>query len=72
MSSVNTCKREALKAQTGLDEHLNTMELVYLQNNGATSNNLNDAWKEVLIQQGITPGHITTMMYQWLGTLGEG
>ena len=70
MSQVNTCKYEALKSITGLDLQLNDMYLVYLQSNGATSGNLNDAESEMLISQGMVPSQRNQMWNELLISLG--
>lgn len=70
MTHVNDARRSALQTQTGLDKPIMDMELAYLQHHGATANNLTDAWREVLIGQGVTPGPINDMLFEWLGSLG--
>ena len=46
MSQINDCKLNALTAAFGKGQ-LNDLMLKFLQANGATSNNINDAWLEV-------------------------
>ena len=41
--NTTQCKYDSLKTQTGLDEQIMDMLLVYYQNNGATSENIDDA-----------------------------
>lgn len=53
MSQVNDCKYNALSAVFG-SGHINDLILKFLQANGATSNNINDAWSEVF-GGGVTP-----------------
>ncbi len=53
MSQVNDCKYNALSAVYG-SGHINDLMLKFLQANGATSNNINDAWSEVF-GGGVTP-----------------
>lgn len=51
MSTLADARFEALRG-LGLAGATNDMLLKWLQNNGATSNSLPDAWKEFLIAQG--------------------
>lgn len=71
--SRGTAKYNALQAQ-GFTGHINGMTLGWLQANGATSDNLPDAWKEMLTTQlGITMAdaeHRSDMWFDVLGILG--
>ena len=49
------CEFTRLRA-AGYTGSLMDMELAWLQNNGATSNQLGDAWMEFLVVQGFTTG----------------
>jgi len=49
------CEFDALRT-AGYTGSLQDMELAWLQNNGATSNQLGDAWEEFLAAQGFTTG----------------
>jgi len=46
---------------------LNERRLAYFKNQGATSDNYNDAQKEFLLAEGQQPGHIDDMWYSYLG-----
>lgn len=46
MSQINDCKHEALTL-AGFEGAVNEQELAWLQSQGATSNQLNDAWLQV-------------------------
>ena len=66
----NDCKHQALVTMTGFYGSQAELTLLWLQNNGATSNALNDAWSEYLDLQGVTAGHVNDRWYAWLGSLG--
>lgn len=70
MAQLNDCRHEALVAQFGAG-HVNDLLLLWLQANGATSNQINGAWHEMLIAQGIArPFQISDGWYALLGSLG--
>lgn len=51
--------------------HIDDLEIAYLQAEGATSDNVNDAWREVLTVKGFTTGNFNTDLYAYLGSLGH-
>lgn len=68
-SNTNDSIFNALGDQ-GFTGHINDRLLAYYRANGATSKNINDAEREMLLAQGATPGHIDDMWFQILGDLG--
>jgi len=58
----------ALIAQ-GFTGHINQMLLAWLQDSGATSDQLTDAWLEMLAVLGF-PGQRNTAWFDFLGSLG--
>ena len=46
------------------------LTLLWLQNNGATSNAIMDAWSEYLDLQAAPAGQVNDRWYAWLGGLG--
>jgi len=72
MSQLNDCKHTALVTQHGAG-HTNDLLLLWLQANGATSPQINDAWHEMLVVQGaVAPFHINDAWHEWLTTNGYG
>lgn len=70
MPQVNDCRHSALVSQFG-SGHVNDLMLLWLQANGATSNHINDAWREMLIAQNVIPPfQINDGWYALLGALG--
>lgn len=70
MSSLNDCRHKALVDMFGAG-HINGLTLKWLQDNGATSNSLPDAWMEMLAANGATPPfHRNDAWYALLGTMG--
>ena len=68
MSQITDAKHSALIAQ-GFTSQINEMLLAWLQDTGATSGNLADAWLEVIILNGHPPQR-NTGWYELLGALG--
>ena len=62
-NTLNDCRFTALRDQ-GFTGQTNDMLLQWLQDNGATSDCLPDAWLEMLIAQGATPAHRNDMWYE--------
>lgn len=69
MAHINDAKYTALGAQ-GYTGNINERELKWLQANGATSHQLNDARREFLRAQGINASNINDGFYELLGDLG--
>lgn len=70
MPTLNDCRLTALVGMFGAG-HVNDLLLLWLQANGATSSNLNDAWYEMLVaHQIVTPFHRNDAWYELLGSLG--
>lgn len=69
MSQLNDLQYQTLGI-AGFTGNLNERELAWLQANGATSDNLNQAWYELLTTALSRDGQITEMRYEWLETLG--
>lgn len=71
MPSLVDCRYQALLDQGFGPGHVNEMLLGWLQLNGATSDNINDAWIQMLESQGIVPPvNKTDGWYELLGLLG--
>ena len=69
MTIQTTDARYAALVAQGFTGHINEMLLAWLQDSGATSDQLTDAWAEMLTVQGFT-GHRTDTWYNFLGGLG--
>lgn len=68
-NQINDCKYLVLSALYG-EGHINDLYLKYLQANGATSSNLNDAEYQFLIAQGVDAGQRNDMWAQGLRLFG--
>lgn len=68
MTTLNDARFQALLDQ-GFTGATNDMMVPWLQLNGATSSNINDAWLEMLVFQGFS-GHRNDAWYALLGSLG--
>lgn len=66
---ITDLKFDALRAQ-GHTGAVSEMMLAWLQADGATSNKLNDAWREMLTSKGFTTGNNNDDWYALLGSLG--
>lgn len=69
MGNINSDMFSALGAQ-GFTGSISDRLLAYYRANGASSRNIDDALREMLIAQGATPAHVNDMWYQVLGGLG--
>ena len=69
MPTITDARFDALRAQ-GFTGATNDLLLQWLKANGATSNALPDAWKEMLEAQGYTYGSRNDSWYALLGDLG--
>ena len=70
MPSLIDCRHDALVGMFG-PGHVNDLMILWLQANGATSPQLNDAWYEMLVAQGaIEPFQINDGWYGLLGGMG--
>lgn len=69
MSQLNDCRFDSLVAQ-GFSGTTNDMLLDWLQSNGVSAVQLNDAWYEFLVAQGMTVATYNDMKFEWLGSLG--
>ncbi len=65
MSNANDCLNEI----TGPGQ-INELKLKHYRDNGAISNNLNDAEYEYLLAQGVSKKHISDMWHEFLKTKG--
>ena len=65
---INEVRYTALVAQ-GFTGQINQMILAWLQDSGATSDQLTDAWGEMLAVLGF-PGQRNTAWFDFLGSLG--
>jgi hypothetical protein len=61
---------EKYSALGGPPSHIDDLEIAFLQANGATSDNVNTAWREYLTARGFTTGNYNTDMFAYLGSKG--
>jgi hypothetical protein len=71
MAHVTDYKRDSMQTILGSSVgNIDTLEIAYLQDAGATSDEVNEAWMEVFIIGGSTSGQWTTAAQEFLVALG--
>lgn len=71
MSNINDYKLASLRTQLSVSAgHINDLELQYLQANGATANNVPDAWYQLFVLNGATSLNWNDAAMQFLVALG--
>ena len=71
MSNITDYKRDSMQTVLSSSvENIDDLEILYLQDAGATSDNINEAWYEVFVANGATALHWNNAAQEFLVALG--
>lgn len=71
MPNVNDKKLESLQTSLSITGgHIDDLEIQWLQSHGATSNQINEAWREVMLLNGATSPNVNDAAKEFLDTIG--